>query len=220
MDNPRIIDKTYYHCTKKNKKYKCSQRSIEEADLQEQIEKLLSTISIGPEFHKWAIDTIKEIHGQETYEQDAIVGSIKKKETELRNRLQSLVIMRANGEISSDELKELRSQTDEDLHAIHAELSGIHTRASEWVKVANDYLNFAVRAVEKFKHGDNETKRAILSALGSKPIILGKKLYISIPKPLLDFKETQDKVIVSEGWFENQKIPCRTRVFWQKNTYF
>ena len=205
MKEPTIIEKVYYHCSKKNKQHKCSQKSVEERDLENQVESLLNSISINPDFYEWAVEALKEMHDEEFREQNELARCLKKRETELRERLKRFVIMRADGEISSSQLTQFRSETEKELAELRIELQGIHIRANDWVKMTNEYLSFAEDVVYRFKNGDSETKRTILATLGSNLILKDKKLCVSMPEPLLNIKQTQDQVMATQGWFERKK---------------
>lgn len=190
MKNPSIIDKTYYRCTKK--KGRCSQRYIEESELEKQIAESLKTVSIPVEFYAWAVEALKYIHRNEIHEQDHITQQNRKKETELLNKLDNLVMMRASEEITSEQLLKTRSQVEEDLRVLRKNAERLHERAIDWVGVANNYLDFAHKARTKFENGDNNVKKGVLSILGSNLTLKDKKLNVSVPSPLSGIRSTYD----------------------------
>jgi len=57
MNNPSIIDKLYYRCSKS--KGKCIEGSIIKEEIDKTIEQSLLMININSEMYNWAIDTLK-----------------------------------------------------------------------------------------------------------------------------------------------------------------
>jgi hypothetical protein len=73
---------TYYHCTKK-KNPNCSQKSIEEKELEKQITKELAKLNIPADFTTWAVSRLKDQNGKEVSDREQI--TIIRKEEEKRN---------------------------------------------------------------------------------------------------------------------------------------
>jgi len=190
MKNPSIIDKTYYRCTKK--RGVCSQKYLEASILEQQIEQSLKTFSIPKDFYNWAVEAIKYIHRNEIDDQEKITSLNQKKETRLLKKLDNLVMMRASDEISSEQLLKTRSEVEAELRIVRRDSQNLHERATDWAGVANGYLDFAQTAQDRFKNGDNNTKKEILSSLGSNLTIKDQKLNVSVPSPLSGIKSTYD----------------------------
>jgi len=190
MKKPSILDKTYYRCTKK--RGKCSQKYVEESLLEKQIDKVLSSVSIPKEFYLWSLEAIKYIHRNEIYDQESISTQNRKKETELLQKLDNLVMMRANEEITQDQLKSSKDTVEDELAGVRKNIRLLHERAIDWVGIADNYIHSAKTAQEKFKNGDNNTKREILQSLGSNLTIKDQKLSIAVISPLLGIRSTYD----------------------------
>ncbi len=189
MKKPTIFSKTYYHCTKKNTLCKCAQGSIEEVELESQILSELETLEIHEDFYRWAVDALKEMNVDESKEQELLLSHSRKRETELTNRLSNLVMMRANGEIDADQLRQIQNQTNKELIHIRNELAETHNRSINWVSLANDYLNFSQNVAERFKNGGPQVKKQILSCIGSNLTIMDKKLNITRIPALVQIKK-------------------------------
>ena len=63
---------TYYHCTKKKKWIKCNQKYLKLDLLESQINDLLNSITILPQFKDWALKIIKRDFHKELEEQEKI----------------------------------------------------------------------------------------------------------------------------------------------------
>lgn len=190
MKNPSIVDKTYYRCTKK--RVGCTQKYVAEKELEKQVDAVLSNISIPKDFYLWALEAIKYLHRNEMYDQDSIVTQNRKRETELLQKLDNLVIMRANEEISREQLAKSKETVEEDLKDVRKNTRILHERAIDWVGIADNYIHSAKTARDKFGNGTNNDKREILRSLGSNLIIKDKKLSVSIASPLLGLRSTYD----------------------------
>ena len=211
MKNPSIIDKTYYHCTKK--RGVCTQKSVEGLSLEKQIEHELSNIEIPKEFHQWAVDVLKDLNEVESSDQKRIQMQLKKKETQLLQRINNLACMRADGEINAEQFKEMRSAAEKELDNLKKETGGLYERAIDWVDIANQYMVFAEKAKDVFRKSDFNQKRAILNTLGSNLVIKGKKLTVQGLNPLSGIKKLHDTAVIQIDRLE----PKNTQV---KQGYF
>lgn len=70
--NGNTHEYTYYHCTKQLKR-NCSQKSIREENLDQQLAHWLGSIEIPEEFHVWAIKALKEEKEKEQIDRDQLI---------------------------------------------------------------------------------------------------------------------------------------------------
>jgi len=93
----------YYFCTRK-KDPNCSQRhAIREEELEKQILEILDNIKIPPEFHQWAINQLKEENKKEIADRNKILNSQQRAYKLCVQKIDRLIDMRANNEITSKE---------------------------------------------------------------------------------------------------------------------
>jgi len=203
MKSPSVIDKTYYHCTKR--RGKCSQKGLTSEDLERQIIKVLESFSLSERFYDWACKALRYLHKNETGYQQKEVATLKKRESELLERLDRLVVMRADGEITASDLNRFRGETNASLTEVRKELGQVHERAVDWVGIANEYLEFAKEVKERFENGGDLEKREILNFLGSNLALKDKKLAFSMPHHFRVFKSTWDTLKDEKEWFERKK---------------
>jgi len=100
MHKPTIVDILYYHCSKS--KGKCSQGSITRNKIEVSIEDELKKISINKDFYSWSMDALIQGNIDKGAEEKIIKG-LKKRKTELEDRLSGLINLRADGEINSEQ---------------------------------------------------------------------------------------------------------------------
>ena len=200
----------YYHCTKR-KDPKCSQKCIEEKELEKQILDILERIEIPPEFHQWAVKQLKKESKIEVEDRNKILESQKRAYKNCVKKIDRLIEMRMNNEISQEEFLRKKKELLEEKVRLKELLNDTDDRINKWVKKAEAVLNFARNAKKEFEKGSLEKKRQILSALGSNLLLKDKKLIISIEKPLSLMEKVSQEVKKIHRRFEPLKKPVNTR---------
>lgn len=220
MSNPSIIEKKYYRCTRKSKTHKCKQGSIEEKELTKMVVAEIDKVSIDEDFYKWAVEALKEVHADEMSEQNQIGVKLARQTKELRDRADRLIMMRADGELSSEQFKRLSEETEKALREAEKEEQSLNSRTIDWLSVAEDYLSFSANVKKVFTNADNQTKREILQSLGLNLEIVDKKLSIIMHKPLLGIKNTYNKTYKDLGRFEPKKALDKQELSKEKQQAF
>ena len=206
MNNPSFVDKTYYRCTKKSKSCKCSQGAMEEQELAKAIDKVLLDIEIDKDFYLWAKTSLRELHEDEVDEQREAAKRVFSRKNELIARADSLVLMRADGEISAEQFKKMRGDIESELGQIDSEAVNVSDRIMHWVEIADGYLTFAEKASDLFNTTtDLQIKREIVQTLGSNLTIKEKKANIVLTAPLVGIKKAHTATYKDLGRFEPKK---------------
>ena len=81
-------------------------------------------------------------------------------------------------------------------------------RINSWIEKAENVFNFAEKAKESFENGDFETKKTILSCLGSNLILKDQLLSIELNKPISLF----NKHAIQIQNFHNRLEPTQSNV--------
>jgi hypothetical protein len=189
MKSPTLLHYTYYHCTKR-KDPNCSQGSIRLEDLDREFDKTLANIQISERFRDWAIKYINELSDKETEENIATLKSLQSAKVECETRLNNLLKMKispqnADGSLLNDEdYKAQRDLLVTEKKKIEEQLGGNDYLSEHWREIAEKTFDFACRARYAFSIGDNQTRREILSGLGSNLVLINKTVRVDIEKPL------------------------------------
>ena len=208
MHTPTLIDKTYYHCTKQKKGHACSQKSIEEKELHAAIAKILQDIKIDKDFYQWAKLALQDVHRAEVGTQKEIAKRTTKKRDDLTKRLNNLLLMRADKEITSTELQSMKAEIENELHAVEREHKALDQRALHWVEIADGYLTFTESVCTVFNTTDDlAVKREILQTLGSNLEIIDKNPRFTVIKPLVELQNIYVRTHKDLGTFEPEKYP-------------
>lgn len=197
--NGNVHEYIYYHCTKR-KNEKCVEKSVEVKNLNAQIDELLSGITISERFKDWAIKHLHEIRSDEAETKETILRN-KNKELELVNTSLSKIVLtytspeNADGSIMSiDELKAIKGDFQKRKIALEESLKQESKEMDDWMELSERTFHFAQYARIWFENGNNETKKAILSCLGSNLIIKDQKLNVQLHPFFLSIYENKEKV--------------------------
>lgn len=172
----------YYRCTKK--KTKCSQKCIEVTKLEEQFENLLEKVYIPPEFAEWAIDELKLEHEKEKQSRGISTTLNNKNYDECLKKIDKLLESYLNGDIPHDTYKAKMTELEKEKKVIKGMIDHTDERVEEWLRKAEDILNFAINAKYEFENGSLAKKKAIVAYLGSDLFLKDNLVSISIQKPI------------------------------------
>jgi site-specific DNA recombinase len=170
----------YYHCTHKSRKVNtCTEKSIEEEEVEEQILEFLDKIYLD----KKELEEALRLVNQETEKQaDAgIKSSAEKALDTCRKSLDNLTRLRFRDMITDEEFTEQRAELLKEQERLRARLKRLE--ASDWIEPSKNLLFFSNRAKFWLLHGTNEEKRMILVTVGSNLLLKGKKVSIDAKKP-------------------------------------
>ena len=96
--------------------------------------------------------------------------------------------------IEKDEFKNLRATYEEERQQTENKIKALNNVTDNWVNLAIKTIDFAKNAKNVFESADLETRMEIVRALGSEFLLHDKKLYISLLKPYLIFKNNTEAV--------------------------
>ena len=181
--NGNVHDYIYYHCTKR-KNPNCTQGSIEQDELEKQIVHTIGTLEIPPEFHSFAMKWFKHEHDKESTSRNAVLGSQQKAYNAAVAKIDSLIDMRANGELAEEEFRAKKEIALKEKARLSEAIGDTDRRVDAWLQVGDEMLTFIEHAQRKFNTGTLETRKRILSTLGSNLIIKDKKLSINLDETL------------------------------------
>lgn len=186
---------TYYHCTKK-KNPNCSQKAIEQKELEKQITAELEKIQIPSDFRKWALSRLKEMNGQEITDRVQVNDNQRKEYDACVRKIDNLIDMRANDEIDEEEFRSRKQSLLVEKERLWAFLKDTDTRVENWLEIAERGFNFAEKAPLAFakatERNDLAAKKEIFGALGSDYTLKDGKLTISLDNLLFPIRKAAD----------------------------
>lgn len=198
MNSPTFLHYVYYRCSKK-KIRSCSQRYITVGELEKQIDQRLASIQVNSRFRDWGLGILKSHYGQNKTEQESVNESLLKAYKDTDAKLSNLLNLKlsplnASGSLLSDEeYAQQKTLLIQEKQQVEEKLNQRELSLEEWMASCEKAFNFASYARCWFAEGDLETKRTILSALGSNLTLINKKVSINLANPLLQAIENTRK---------------------------
>ena len=175
QQNGNVHHYTYYGCTKR-KEIPCNQKVVREADLEKQVETILSEIQIPESIHSFMMDWVKS-ENKKQFENIYIQNeSNKQNYDQAIKKIDGLIDMRASGLINDVQFQERKVEAEREKDRLKALIDSTDSNVTNWLDTADKMFTFSELAVERFKNGDPEVKRGILVSLGWNLHIKDKKL--------------------------------------------
>ena len=176
----KIEEYTYYHCTKRKKYIDCHAEPITLTKLEENINKIIESNLIDPEFYQLGLETLKEMHGLETGKRQQIFETQQRNVEDTQKKLDRALTYLLDGTISREQYNIQKRELEESLTKEKNKLGETEKRATNWRELTENVLHFSTLSMEALKHGDTKIKREILSGLGWNHRIESKKLFINL----------------------------------------
>ena len=195
---------TYYHCTKR--RGKCSQHHIEIKELEKQIAKILGEIEVPQEFHTWAMTWLKEENSKESDDRNTVLNNLQKNYEICVRKLDTLIDMRAMGEITDEEFNKKKSSVTQEKARLQELLNDTDNRVDSWLDVAHRVIRFSEDAKEAFENKGILAKKMLLAGLGSNLLLKDKILGIDVQNALLPMQFVSSGVNSKNDTFEPPKI--------------
>jgi site-specific DNA recombinase len=193
QQNGNIHRYVYYHCTRRINP-NCTEGAITEVELKKQIVAEMESIEIPPEFHSFAMKWFRKENEKEVSSRNVVVNGQQKAYKAVLAKIDGLTDMRAAGEISPEEFFEKRAKYVEEKKNLEKLFNTTGQRVDKWMETGDRMFDFIENAKFKFENGSPETKRSILSTLGSDLVLKDKILNVSIEKSLFPLKRVSNPV--------------------------
>lgn len=181
MIDPTIIDITYYRCTKKKHK-DCSQKAITEEMIEHQLEQALKDISIPQGIYEFATQHIASYIRDQHKDDEPLLDSLRKKKERVNAKLHKLIDMQLSGDIPRERADQVRIGYEKELEQIERSIFKKENAQSISLYESTSYLEYAQNCLERFKSGDQKTKKELIGFLCSNLTIRDKTLYFSTKK--------------------------------------
>jgi site-specific DNA recombinase len=179
---------TYYHCTKHSNK-PCDQGSIEEKELNKQIDTELGLLEIPESFHQWGLKWIKKEVEKEQGVRVVATTSQRSAYDAITKKIERLIDMRANEELTESEFLTRKDTAMKEKERLSKLLTDGDDRFNSWANNMETALAFVTKAREKFNKGSTEDRRRIFSAFGSNLLLKERKVIFDETRFYLPMKK-------------------------------
>jgi hypothetical protein len=192
----------YYRCTKKKRNIKCSQKCIEEKELEKQIVSFLDSITINERLLTWALENLKYSRTDALKEKDIIIRSLQKRITSLRSNSNELVNLKLRRLLTDQEFLFKKAELEKESSELESQLRDVKSDDAPAIDKCRELFNFAASAKYTFINGSENDKRAIIKYLGSNLVLIDKKLNIYGQKPIIAIQKSLNERTSKKHWVE------------------
>ena len=175
-------------------------------DLEKQIAKILGEIKVPQEFHTWAMTWLKEENSKESDDRNTVLNNLQKNYEICVRKLDTLIDMRAMGEITDDEFNKKKSSVTQEKARLQELLNDTDNRVDSWLDVAHRVIKFFEDAKEAFENKGILARKMLLAGLGSNLLLKDKILGIDVQNALLPMQFVSSGVNSKNDTFEPIKI--------------
>lgn len=180
---------TYYHCSKKNKNIKCTQKPMKEGELVKEIVRQLLLVEPSIEFIHWAKKWVKFLHQNESNFQEDVLDNSRRQLTQIDTRLNKLLDLYIDENLDKESYEIKKAKLEEEKHNLERKLHDANSNMTNWRTKVEDAIEFAHTISEKFRNGNREMKHQILIKISSDLIYETKNPLIYLQKEYEPFKK-------------------------------
>ncbi len=201
----------YYHCTRHKAGVKCSQRVVQEKDIERQILSFLDSITLPKGYVEWISDALAHLDKEGQNESVQRMGTLKRRLELKKKELSELLTLRLRGLITDDQYRERELQLQSEILDSERRVLGSGNTDAEASKATVKVFETAANAKSTFLKAVPEDKRALLRALCSNLFLRDKNLNIQAQKPFSSIQNALCLTQPENRTFEPQLVGERQR---------
>jgi DNA invertase Pin-like site-specific DNA recombinase len=181
----------YYHCSKRNLNQHCRQAYLRVEEIEEQIQTFLTEITPPQAFHDWAVARLEQAIKNGADEREAQRHSIQQTKAANERELANLTKLRIRDLLDDQEYVAQRSELERTQVRLAQQLSALEKQGDRFEPV-KDLISFNKSLASCFSDAPLQTKRVILTIVGSNLSLKDKQLNIDARKPFRRWADTAD----------------------------
>ncbi|MEL6672600.1 MAG: recombinase family protein [Bacteroidota bacterium] len=199
MNNPSVIDKTYYRCTKNAGI--CNQRGVEEKNLEQEILTALNTIHIPLKMARVIMPCIEKV---EIIDNEQVSDKLHEQYKTEKRKWDNLISMRMNGEIDQDTFLKRKNRSEELLVSLESRMANVEA-TNTWKDKAKHDLQVATQISSILEKKKPEALKRLFREVASNPVIKGQKPIFNFKSPYSFFKKVYENHLAEIESFEPSK---------------
>lgn len=162
---------TYYHCSKRKKNCKCTQKRITLESLESQVETILEKIEIIPEFRELAIKILKNSYKDEIQIQEKIKESLLYNIQDGEKKLEKILDLLIDSKIDDATYTTKKLHIQREVLSHREKFKQYENGSLDTLEKTENIFYFITLAKERFRNGSLREKKEILSKLGKNFIL-------------------------------------------------
>jgi DNA invertase Pin-like site-specific DNA recombinase len=178
----------YYHCSKRNLAKRCSQPFLRLESIERQIGDFLREITPPPALHEWATARLQKMLQSVEVDRAAQEKSLEEVQSATAKELSNLTTLRIKDLLTEIEYLERRRDLERARLSLDQKMLASKQR-TERFEPATEVISFNENLALRFSESDIQTKRQILTIVGSNLLLKDKKLSIDARKPFMRWPE-------------------------------
>lgn len=171
----------YHHCTKR--RGNCRELSMMPDELEKEVLRRVSEIKIDQDVWNLGMKLLRAKHHEEANKISSHLLSYQQHFNSLQDKLNRLIDMRADGELTKDEFVARKSLLFEEQARAKSLMNDAEHNAKHWIDKAEEFFNTALQAREIIEHGNVEDRRKLLNKIGEKLLLHNKRIDIRLKQP-------------------------------------
>lgn len=195
---------TYYHCTKR-KDPDCPEKTVEVDSLELQFQKLFQTINLPEGFKDWATRYFQDTRPEELKEHEKFLEKQGRACEALEQRLNHLLDMRINNEISEKEFSLKKEELLKEKTRLKELLATSENKPKNWLEELQEAMSLAEDIKKRFETGDEAKRKEIIRKLGSNLTIKDRIFTVEAKNPVLKLRRVSPVVMDIYNRFEPVK---------------
>lgn len=186
LKNGSINYHVYYHCTHKRK---CSQKSINETDLNDKVDELLQIYEIPSELYEWGKKALSLIAKSDEQVRSSSLNLRNGSKEELNDKLERILDMFTDNKLTEDEYLNQKAKICNKIKQLEVQQSESEDNARNWHEAVGLALDRLHNASETFKGAKDSMRKDIIHAIGYNPTIINKEVVITPYKWIIPIAE-------------------------------
>ena len=172
---------TYHNCTKRHGF--CPQKPVMTSKLEEMLVNVVSGVSIDKDVWSLGMELVKSKYSSQVKQHNTQLEHHREVYNTLQDRLNRLIIMRADDEITPEEFKEQRNLIMEERSKVEDKINDTKYSSDNWLERTEEFLDTAYYAKEVIQGEDIEKKRKLITTLCCDLTLKDGNLDVTYRKP-------------------------------------
>lgn len=172
---------SYYHCT--HRKGSCSEKPVKADEFKKLLLEQIEHLVLDQAAWELGIKLVRAKYGDELQKTNNHFQNLKKDQSNVRDRINSLIAMRSNGELTKDEFMEQKGTLLDKLASLNRLEQDNEHSLKTWLELTEDFFNTAFSLKEVVEAGTPEQKKRVLSKVGENYLLQGGNIVITYRKP-------------------------------------
>jgi site-specific DNA recombinase len=197
---------TYHHCT--HRRGNCNEKPVTDEDLKGLLYNLVGETQIDNEVWQLGIQLVREKYKAEVEKNKNRHYYFSHEQQRIRDRIQKLIDMRANEELTKEEFLQQKEKFLNQLASFENKAKDSNQSLKTWLELMEDFFNTAFQARDVIEKGTPEAKQKVLSKIGENFLLKDKILTFSFKKPydILLKPEYRTNVLLGLDSNQNKRI--------------